>query len=616
MKYLFAFVFFFSALLSGEEIVTISAVPQKINEELWVALKFEVKKEGWHTYWVNPGEMEIPAEVNWELPQDVRLGESRWSTPEIFLTGGLVTFGSEDTLWLFQKLEGAKTPIEGRVSVTWFACKDECTFGNSLVAFNTEQAEIRNFDFAKAFELLPKREEVTQDPSSLAYFFPYQKGAVLEKEAKPLSEWNLEGKEGVLVVYGNDGIKAFELSGLINQESLSFLMLILFAFGGGVLLNLMPCIFPVLSIKALSLIKLTQGSRVQAVWHSLVTMLGILITFWVLALILIISKGFGQALGWGFQFQNAYFVGFFCILLFLAGISLFGFFEIGVFLLPSISTKKENRASFLASLTNGIVTALISTPCTGPFLGPVLGVSLTLDNFQALTVFTFLGVGLAFPFLLVTWVPPLQRLLPRPGAWMEKFKWWMGFLLIATVFWLTSLFFDLAGTAAGIALVAFYLITGGYFAFKSQTKKQLFKTSMWIALLLVVFLAFSKIDSENEGNKGLPYNQEKLESLINRNQPVFVNFTAKWCLTCQFNKLAIHDNEVEKEMEKLGVTYFVADWTEQDDEITKALNAFGRNSVPFYLLYAPGEKEPVILPQILTKDILLSALRDIEKNVH
>ncbi len=415
-----------------------------------------------------------------------------------------------------------------------------------------------------------------------------------------------------------------------------FVLALALAFAGGLILNLMPCVLPVISFKVLSFVKLSSEDRRTTLKHGAAFTFGVLLSFWVLAGLLLILQAYGSSVGWGFQLQEPLFVATLAALLLVFGLSLFGVFELGTSMTALASqANSHQQTGLIASFFSGILATAVATPCTGPFLGTAVGFAVTLSPLPALMIFTFLGLGMASPYLLLAAYPKLLRFMPKPGPWMGAFKEVLGFFMMATVVWLIWVFGaqtnslgvslllgsfllfaigcwvigkwgvpiyskTIRGIGYGIAALCFAI--GCYVLFNS--------TASWV---LAYDDAGSKISSETTTSVWEPYSAERIAALQKQGIPVFVDFTAKWCLICQANHLVLLSESVAAKFNDLGVVRMKADWTRKDAAITEALRKFGRNGVPLYVLYGTdASKAPEILPQALTPDNVLQHLNKME----
>lgn len=402
-----------------------------------------------------------------------------------------------------------------------------------------------------------------------------------------------------------------------------------FAFLGGMLLNLMPCVLPVMSFKVMSFVKMARESRVLTIKHGLMFSVGVILSFWALAIVMLLLRTYGQAVGWGFQLQEPLFVVILASLLFIFALSLFGVFEWGLFLASwagqTESDKTRQTSGYMASFFSGVMATAVATPCTGPFLGSAVGFAVTLPMYQSLMIFTSLGVGMCFPYLLLSIFPSCLRFIPKPGAWMETFKQLMGFLLLATVLWLLWVFSAQTNSLSLICLLGGFLCfsIGAWLYGKgctpliSRSKRIIAYIS--VALMIVAGCEFILVP-RTSWYEPLTVNHDKWEGwetftpqrvaeLRKEGKPFLIDFTAKWCLICQTNHLVLTSDEVTRKLAEAGVVKLKADWTKSDPAITEELSKYGRTSVPLYVLYGNDPKqEPAILPQVLTPDIVLDHL--------
>ena len=406
--------------------------------------------------------------------------------------------------------------------------------------------------------------------------------------------------------------------GSSTDTELSLVWVLIFALTGGMILNLMPCVFPVLSIKALSFTRAHQSITDKQV-HTIAYTLGVISSFITIALLMLILRSAGQSIGWGFQLQSPVFVIALVYLFFFMGLAFSGYIEIGTSLMSVGQSAENDKQGVSSSFMTGVLATTVASPCTAPFMGPALGYAIGQSSAVALLVFAFLGFGMALPFILLTWVPALSRLLPKPGQWMESFKQFLAFPLYLTAVWLlwvagrqTSV--DVAASVvAGLILVA---LTVWLWKLKPTDATKKLPTSKLLAILclagafIVPTAALSKADQEPRWQ---PYSPERLAQLRGKGQSVFINLTADWCITCLVNERTTLDTEAfYQALEQNNITYLKGDWTDSDPEITKLLNQYQRSGVPLYLLFPKGMKEAQILPQILVKASTIDKLNSLK----
>lgn len=401
------------------------------------------------------------------------------------------------------------------------------------------------------------------------------------------------------------------------DESLTLWSAAGLAFLGGLLLNLMPCVFPVLSIKILSLVKHSGEPASRVRLHGLAYTAGVLTAFLALAGVLIALKGAGAGIGWGFQLQSPLVVAGLAYLLLTMGLSLSGVVHMGAGIV-GIGDGLTRRAGLEGSFFTGILATVVATPCTAPFMGSAVGFALTQEAGVGLAVFASLGLGLALPFLVLTTWPAALRRLPRPGAWMDTLKGALAFPIYATVAWLIWVLSQQVGPG-GLLAALIGLVLVGFAAWAWERGQGASPAGAWfargaavtaLAALVLLTLGLDRDRAETltaqAGRDG--FSQARLDGLLAEGKPVFVNLTAAWCITCQVNeRTALRSDAVQAALKARGVTYLKGDWTNQNPEITRLLERHGRSGVPLYLLYA-GRGEPAVLPQILTAGLVLDAL--------
>lgn len=411
-----------------------------------------------------------------------------------------------------------------------------------------------------------------------------------------------------------------QTSAKLKPELTTYTAALLFAFLGGLILNLMPCVFPVISMKALSLAKLSGKEKKEARAHGLSYTAGVILSFMLIGMMLVFLKSAGSAIGWGFQLQNPVVVATLAYVLFLVGLNLMGFFEIGSGL-GNIGSKLTNKHSLAGSFFTGTLATIVATPCMAPFMAAALGYALVQSPFVALSIFIALGFGLAFPYLLLCYIPAARKFLPKPGAWMNTFKQLLAFPMFAFAIWLVSILAQQAGPE-GVFMVLLGMLFLSMAVWLSHFKKLcscgiMARTPLLICvfLSLLSLYAVAHIPTAGavqtaEGAFGETYSPGKLSSLLEGKDPVFVEMTAAWCITCKVNhRLAIDIDSTRKAFKDANVQYLIGDWTNYDKEITAYLEQFGRNGVPVYVFYGPPDEtgkrpEPELLPQILTPGIM------------
>lgn len=576
-----------------------------------------------------------------------------------------------------------------KADVNWLVCREKCILGeaelslslpiedrsrpadDSVVAMLSEAVQrlprpsdelIISAEVDESSIMLDIRTPPFEEMPRSIHFLPYDASLIehaAEQELEPiddgyrltverssLSTGNVDSIAGLLVAQphwpGTDTVNAvsFEVAvgdslapGTIPASTagngVRLPTALLFAFLGGLLLNLMPCVLPVLSLKVMGLVNSAGDSLGARVSHGLLFTVGVLVSFWALVGMMLVLRAGGEQVGWGFQLQSPGFVMVLAGFMFLFGLNMLGVFEVGAG--ASRLGTMGSKHGGIGPLLNGVTATIVATPCTAPFMGSALGFSLTQSAGVTWLIFTALGFGMAAPYLLLAVWPALLRLVPKPGQWMVTLKQVMGFLLLATVVWLAWVLSIQGGAPAVVTLLAVLLILGfagwlkGRWGTVSQTtgRRRVTTTASVLLVLagvsagvggvrLVATPERQPVSTEAGGIVWQTYSDELLTELRSSG-PVLVDFTAAWCLSCQVNeRVAFGDAEVRARLEELDVATLKADWTNRDPAITRALARLDRNSVPVYALYRPGYPQPRLLPEILTPGIVLGALNELE----
>ncbi|HEX7158773.1 MAG TPA: thioredoxin family protein, partial [Edaphobacter sp.] len=389
------------------------------------------------------------------------------------------------------------------------------------------------------------------------------------------------------------------------------------AFVGGIILNLMPCVFPVLFLKGLALVQSSSGERGQIRRHGLVYTLGILVSFWAIVAALLTHRAGGNQAGWGFQLQSPAFVAILAAGIFFFALSLAGLFDLGLSL-TSAGGGLAQKEGYTGSFFTGVLATIVATPCTAPFMGAAIGFALAQSAWVTFAVFTALALGLATPYLLLSLQPAWTRVLPKPGAWMETFKQITAVIFFATVIWLAYVYgslFPQQGVYHVALLMACFLLVAvaGWVLGKWPAR---WSSSIAAIVIGALALAVPLYQPKDTTLTWQPWSLQTLDQARAAGHPVFIDFTAAWCLSCQVNeRVVLRSAEVQREFRANNVTLLRADWTQYDPEITKQLASVGRSGVPTYVIYpADPNAQPHVLPELLTKDIVLSALMKDTKN--
>ena len=670
----------------------------------WIAAKFEIADE-WHIYWKNPGAVGGPVSLDWELPEGFSAGEIHYPTPKDYFEDGVMSHTYEGTVHLMipivvpEKLQDNEVTIKAKG--IWFVCrKGECQRKKETLELTLPVAaeSEKNVEVTEAF--VKTRNALPKDGEKLEAKASYDEQSLL-----------LEFKDEAATM----------TSKAVNSEQAEVpkldLGLLLMAFIGGAILNLMPCVFPVIGIKIMGFVNQAGEDKKTIIMHGLVYTLGVLLSFWLLAGMLQILRQGGAELGWGFQLQDPRFVFGLTILLLIFALNLSGLFEIGTTLMGTgnnLSSKGGMKGSFFS----GVLATVVSTPCAAPFLAPALGAALSLSAVSSFLLFTIMALGLSSPYLLLSAMPSLVKKLPKPGPWMETFKQLMAFPLYGTVMYLLwilagqiedSLFLNVLFTMVLVALAGWVygrwfsqnwskvvagllLVAGCAWAFpdaplkpqplppqyqhlyffpepaladtfyeQSLPEKQEFAT-------LTGGRSYVKLPLNEGGEKNLiegkgflngilvlddgnhkrslqikapllkvqstgaslakakqstvskiiwkEWAPEIQEQLLSEGKILFIDFTARWCATCQSNKrLAFSSKEIAQKFQDAGIVTLKADWTNDDPAITRELAKYGRGAVPFNVFVLPNGKDAIELPEVLTEGIVSKAIEEAKKKM-
>jgi thiol:disulfide interchange protein DsbD len=394
-----------------------------------------------------------------------------------------------------------------------------------------------------------------------------------------------------------------------GAASMPLWLILMFAMAGGLILNLMPCVFPVLSIKVLSFTQQHQTKN-QRQLHGLAYTAGVVGTFIAIAALMLSLRAGGEAIGWGFQLQSPDFVIFLVYLFVLLGLSLSGYVQLLSGLMSvGQSTQSNNRLS--SSFMTGVLATTVASPCTAPFMGPALGFAISQTSAVALLVFAFLGLGMALPFVALSLAPSLTKKLPKPGQWMDNLKQFLAFPMYLTALWLLWVVGRQTSVDIVIAIcVGLILMVMAIWLWQLADRNNMIKI-----LAVGLFIAAVTYPSLNRENNDPPkwqdYSAQRLAKLRGSEQAVFVNLSADWCITCLVNEKVAMGDSFYQALENNNIAYLKGDWTHKDPEITKLLNQYNRNGVPLYLLFPKGSGSAQILPQLLSKSSLIVTLNQV-----
>lgn len=655
------------------------ATTAKPGDTVLAAVRLEMDP-GWHTYWRNGGESGGPTKIEWELPNGVSAGDIQWPAPEKYVAEGLVTYVYHDQAVLLVPLKLSDNlgagPLELKAKVSWLECEKVCVPGEENVSAKLTIADTTQPSANAAFiesskanlpgagdKLNPQAvwersiddktrtailEWNAPEKSDGADFYPDSSEAFeISPNTEAISsgagrakvrltikkfdgDWPKEIR-GLLINKSGSRVLAFETATPIAEaanagpsapspSAHSLALMLLYAFIGGLILNIMPCVLPVIALKILGFVSQAKESPARVRALGLVYALGVLVSFLVLAGLVIGLKTAGQAAGWGMQFSSPQFTIAFSVLVTLVALNLFGVFEVtaggGVM---GAAGELASRHGASGAFFNGVLATVLATPCTAPFLSVALGFAFSQSAVIIVLVFLTVGLGLASPYILLSWFPAWLKWLPKPGAWMERFKVAMGFPMLATAIWLVSLVSDKYGERAwwlGIFLVFVGIAAWifGEFIQRGQNRKGLAAAFLLGFLALAYFwvldgqLQWRKPVDASKSSSAAPKNAptgytwqrwsaDAVKQALSERRPVIIDFTAKWCITCNtIVKPALSRPAVIDQLKGHNVAAFVADYTDYGADIAAEMKRYDRAAVPLVLVFSPSAKTPTILP--------------------
>ena len=607
-------------------------------------------QENWHTYWKNPGDSGGPIKVKWSHDDNVSISDLYWPTPSLIPYEPLMTYGYKNfVIFPFEIINTNNKNSFIEASIDFLICDDICVPEKALIKTSLQDIETDNllYDwFLKVpAQTLPVKASLDEDYINIRFSSPFNVTSAIffvdnQNIVNHASDQTLTKEEnnyllrvkkiediddfdnlsGVIEINNDEGyiINADIDGGEQNSLNITFLQALIFAFVGGLILNLMPCVFPIISLKVLSFVSMSNQSPSKIRAHALSFCAGVIISFLLIGLLMILLKQAGLYLGWGFQLQSPLVVGLLSLLMFIIGLILLSDINIG-----SSLTKLGGVGSndnLIGSFSTGVLAVIVASPCTAPFMGAALGYALIQPSGVTLPVFSALGLGFAFPYFILSASPGLINYLPKPGNWMVILKEFFAFPMFATSIWLIWVFSLQTSSNELIFLLITILIISLLIWVASKISNQIYKMMLLIFAILVVFFQFKDIPSNEIQSSGaikpdsfnyVEWNENIENEYQEKNQAYLINFTAAWCITCQANdKIALSRPNIKEYINKNNIEYVVADWTNKNDEILKTLEKYDRNGVPLYIFWKPGMIESKILPAILTEQILLDSFNN------
>jgi thiol:disulfide interchange protein/DsbC/DsbD-like thiol-disulfide interchange protein len=626
----------------------------------------------WHIYWKYAGDAGIPTQIDWQLPPGFQAGPLQWPLPTREQEpGGLEVFDYNNEVLLFTEVQAPQQlpsgPIELAAKSNWLVCERECVPGDAQLSLKLNdggQGPANQDIFTKYSASVPKTGappagySVSMKPSgsqmvvefagvpqgSRLDFFPVPPENVVLNHGKQAGNsvvlsvdggTALDRLKGVAVVESNGKTDAFDVelrpggqaaanaSGA-STDLVGVLQAVAFALIGGLILNVMPCVLPVISLKIFGFVSEAGERPDKAFKLALVFSAGILGCFAVLAAIVTFFRAIGAQVGWGFQFQDYRFVLAIACLVFAFALNLFGVFEL------TVSARATGGLAKLAAgggyggaFFQGAFATILATPCTAPFLGTASAFAFTQPAWATFLIFFSIGIGMALPYLLLAIQPKWLRYLPKPGEWMVRLKQLLGFLLLATLLWLSWIVGRLRGADGMVELGGLLLIIGllawikgSFWTPMSSVRSRVLAAMSMVAVLVVAIGSYLFVTAPSELS-WQAFSQQSLDKALQSGRPVFVDFTADWCITCKANeRFALDTSAVREAFAQNQVVVLRADWTHGDPEITQILKEHGRAGVPMYLFYPGGkDRPPVVLPELISSQTVLDAMKTGSKTV-
>ncbi len=606
-----------------------------------IGLKVSMDK-GWHTYWRNPGDSGGPIEIDWNLPKGFSVSDIKWPLPEKIEYPPLMTYGYEDFVIypMVLSIPADYSDDYFEMNADILICADVCIPESGKISSNLLDIESDSLIYEWLESVPSKSLPITtslndnnleikftfEKEIKEIYFFPDENNSIdysskqdfYKKDDSYFLSIKLFNDEfqnvsGVLDIDGtgyNVSNGKFED---FNEEGLSLITALIFALIGGLILNLMPCVFPVISLKVLSFVSMGGSSPRKIRNHALVFTVGVIASFMLIALTIVLLKQAGNFVGWGFQLQSPLIVGLLSLVMVFISLVLITDNSFGESL-TKLGNIGGSENGYYSSFLTGILAVVVASPCTAPFMGAALGYALIQPSGETVPIFLSLSLGFSLPYLLLAANPKLIDFLPKPGDWMVTLKEFFAFPMLATALWLLWVFsFQVNQILVIFLLIGWLLLALNFWIFQKDYKTINKVIFLGISIFSMIYFLPETEEIETEKNVIIGSATEWYEGieddLRNKNQPYFINFTAAWCITCQSNEITAFSKDGFKSLlEEKNIEYIKADWTNRNDAITRSLKKYGRSGVPFYVYWEPGFENPKILPAILTDQIIKNNL--------
>ena len=596
---------------------------------------------GWHTYWINPGDSGGPPIFEFNSPSGWDINENVWPGPQKIIYPPLMTFGYVDeVIFPFELNLKNLNDQDTEITTKFLVCDDICvpeeatlllSLKNGILNIDEKPQELKKWLNRVPIRAPPEmvlssnENNFTLEYASLnsnSYFFPFDDSVMDYSDEQNFSNNKLnfevfddfnKSLKGVVNI-GQNYYEVEQLSQTATADTItgiSLLTAIIFAFLGGLILNLMPCVLPVIALKGLSLVKSSAESNSSVTLNASAYVVGVIATFMTIAAILVSLKNAGEMIGWGYQLQSPFIVTILSILI----------FGIGIYLITDLSVggslgkleKHTDGSGPMNSFLTGTLAVVVASPCTAPFMGAALGFALIQPDIFSYLVFLFLALGFALPYFLIALFPSLIDFLPKPGKWMKSLKQLFGFMMFAAAIWLLWVLANqVDANSILFVLIGWFLLAFASWLVITRIKFAVYVSGI-IGILWVYQLSewnFKDVEVMND-SESISWSIEKENELRSNEQAYFINFTAAWCITCKVNEAVAFSDEVFKKFEEKNITYLKADWTNRNSEIAGQIEKYNRSGIPLYIYWNKKLDEPMVLNEILTENYLMEVVDEI-----
>ena len=596
---------------------------------------------GWHTYWINPGDSGGPPIFEFNSPSGWDINENVWPGPQKIIYPPLMTFGYVDeVIFPFELNLKNLNDQDTEITTKFLVCDDICvpeeatlllSLKNGILNIDEKPEELKKWLNRVPIRAPPEmvlssnENNFTLEYASLnsnSYFFPFDDSVMDYSDEQNFSNNKLnfevfddfnQSLRGVVNI-GQNYYEVRQLSQTATADTItgiSLLTAIIFAFLGGLILNLMPCVLPVIALKGLSLVKSSAESNSSVTLNASAYVVGVIATFMTIAAILVSLKNAGEMIGWGYQLQSPFIVTILSILI----------FGIGIYLITDLSVggslgkleKHTDGSGPMNSFLTGTLAVVVASPCTAPFMGAALGFALIQPDIFSYLVFLFLALGFALPYFLIALFPSLIDFLPKPGKWMKSLKQLFGFMMFAAAIWLLWVLANqVDANSILFVLIGWFLLAFTSWLVITRIKFAVYVSGI-IGILWVYQLSewnFKDVEVIND-SESISWSIEKENELRSNEQAYFINFTAAWCITCKVNEAVAFSDEVFKKFDEKNITYLKADWTNRNSEIAGQIEKYNRSGIPLYIYWNKKLDEPMVLNEILTENYLMEVVDEI-----